>query len=157
MPAPSQPADDPDPPWDPWRAADALDVVVALDPVAALLGGGFAVRRQGRAVVVLDPAQDARRQRAVLAHELVHLERGTTDRHGAPGPWSAVVAREEQLVEREVARRLAPPTAVRVAVRELAAAGEPVTADALAERLDVDPGVAATSLAELAARDPDDT
>lgn len=96
-------------PWCPWAAAERAGVLVRIDPIADLLGGGIGAWRGGRAVVVLSPTFDHVERRVALAHELVHLERGGgIDHPGMPASWGAAVAREEAAVDAEVARRLVP-------------------------------------------------
>jgi hypothetical protein len=56
-------------------------------------------------VIALDPELDPVERRAVLAHELVHAERGI----GWGWATSATMAKEEHLVRCETADRLVPP------------------------------------------------
>lgn len=124
---------EPAPVWDPWRAAEDRGVVVRVDPVADLLGGGLAVTWDGVEIIVLSPSLDSATRRAVLAHELIHLERGRgIDEPEMPPTWSAEVAREESAVDDEVARRLVPAGRLHDAVH----AGDG-TAAALADALEV--------------------
>jgi hypothetical protein len=86
-------------------------------------------------VILIDRTLGRAERNAVLAHELVHQERGGGAGYaGQPATWDAVVAREERNVDIEVARRLVPPD-------ELAAwvgsHSEPVTAEMVAEHFDV--------------------
>ena len=93
-----------------------------FDPVAGLMGGGFHVRADERAVIVLDPDLDAPMRRAVLTHELVHHERGGgPGRAGAPATLDLLVERDERAVDAEVARRLVPVDELDRVVAELVA------------------------------------
>jgi hypothetical protein len=140
-------------PWDPaTAAAERADLVVVEDPVAALFGGGFLVRRDGRHAIVLEPDLHPWQRRAALAHELVHVERGILDLRCAPEGWEHEVVREERAVRREVAARLAPPSVVRVVVDRLGRAGEAVTAAAVAVELEIPLDVAEEALAVLCDR-----
>lgn len=60
-------------------------------------------------VILVDYSLGRRERRVVLAHELIHVERGVgTDQPGMPSTWAPVVAKEEAAVNAEVARRLVP-------------------------------------------------
>lgn len=113
------------------------------------MGGGLAARRGDRGLVVLDPRLVGPDRRAALVHELVHLERGCTDRQDAPRSWHAVTEREEKAVEREVARRLVPRAALAQHVRQAATLDEPVTILGVATEFDVPERVAHNALASL--------
>lgn len=138
--------------YDPWVAVDRRsDVILAMTPVAAIMGGAFTARRDGRTVIAIDPALGDGERRAALTHELVHDERGGLhDAPDAPALWSAVVCREERAVEHEVARRLAPSDAVRLLARELAASNGGVTARELAAELELPERLARLALEQLA-------
>lgn len=102
------------------------------------------------AVIALDGRLPPRERRATLEHERAHHERGGSGHHpGAPSSWAPVVAREEARVERVVAERLAPDHEVRPLVRRLVDLGEAVTADRVADELDVATWVAETALDRL--------
>ena len=73
----------------------------------------------------------------MLAHELVHAERGIG--HGAA--TEATMEREEVAVRREVARRLVPEDDLRAYVVRALTVG-PVTVEQIAEEFDVDHEVA---------------
>jgi hypothetical protein len=96
---------------------------------------------------VLDASLDRTARRCVLAHELVHAERGI----GHPAASAATMEREEEAVRREVARRLVPPDLLR---RFVAARGDlgGVTAGEVAEEFDVEREVAAKALDLLGLR-----
>jgi hypothetical protein len=145
------PNDSPTPRYDPWL--DLLvnwpEVEVVIEPMAGSLLGELRYP-----VIALRAGTSAAQRRCTLAHELVHLERGTTD----CGPWAA---REEARVDAEVARRLIHPADLEDAVREL---GSAPSFAALAQLLDVDVQTAEARLRLLtrseqrrlrfAARDP---
>lgn len=83
--------------WDVWDAAErADDLVVRQHPLPAVTGGGL-YWRDDPSLIILDPSLEEPVRGEVLAHELVHHERG-------PRPWS--VAREEQAVDDLVAKRI---------------------------------------------------
>jgi hypothetical protein len=90
---------------------------------------------------VLDVQLDRRARRCVLAHELVHAERGI----GHPAATAATMEREEEAVRREVARRLVPPGLLRRFVAGRADLGG-VTAGEVADEFDVEREVAAKAL-----------
>ena len=92
-------------PYDPWAdlcGRPHLELVWAeLDGARGLIAGAGP-----RRTIYLDYRLRRRDRAAVLAHELVHDERGILYDATAP---DALVAKEEAIVEREVARRLVPP------------------------------------------------
>jgi hypothetical protein len=94
---------------------------------------------------VLDDRLTRRQRRCVLAHELVHAERGIG--HGAA--TAATMEREEAAVRREVARRLVPARQLRDFVDRRLTVG-PVTLEQIADEFDVDLEVAADAAADLA-------
>lgn len=58
------------------------------------VGGGVLHRRSsGQVWILLDGCRPVDERRALLAHELEHLERGSVRFDGAPATWDAVVAR----------------------------------------------------------------
>lgn len=123
------------------------EVIVVWDRVARHTGGGFAVRCGDVGYVVVDPALDGPLRRCVLTHELVHLERGLgTDHPDAPPTWSAVVAREEHLVQQGVANRLIDHRTLERLCRAACAGGDPVTPSVVAALFDVTHEVAQLAL-----------
>ncbi|WP_370325258.1 hypothetical protein [Euzebya sp.] len=100
--------------WNPWRELRGRRNVIVL--FGALPAGLRAVHeRRGRAhVIAIHEDADQVERNHLLAHELVHIERGG----GCPGagwrpsPWGPVVMREEERVETIVARRLVPERAL---------------------------------------------
>jgi hypothetical protein len=129
---------------------DGIEIV--WHPVAGLTGGGFAVGDAATGYVVVDPALDEWHRRTVIEHERVHLERGiTTTWPQAPASWAAVTAREELLVNREAARRLAPEPALRTLVAQACTQGEAVTASSVAVEFGITHDLATVALELLAA------
>lgn len=109
-------------------------------------GGRWEQLPDGTHVVTLDTALGRRDRNAVLAHELIHVERGI----GWGAATAATMQHEEAQVRRETARRLVPieELSVFVAAR---AENEPVTAELVADEFDVPVAVAALALRLLAA------
>lgn len=124
--------------WNPWRELRARTHIVFARrrlPDGLL---GVHGRRGDRVAIVVDVDLDPVERNAVLAHELVHDERGGgIDAPYMPPGWDAVVAREEHLVEREVARRLVPLDELRAFVERRRELGEPVTVGDVVEEFDV--------------------
>ena len=122
--------------WGSIRDHDHINVRVTDLPEHA--GDGVLVRQpDGRVWILLGQHLPQRDRRAVLAHELEHLRRGSVRYDGAPATWDAVVAREEIAVDREVARRLVPLEELRAFVSRRASLGECVTVNCVAEAFDV--------------------
>lgn len=133
-----------------WRSiADHDNIHVRLsDELPAACGGGTIVRRSDGSVwILIERALDPDRRRAVLLHELVHLERGTARCQGAPCEWAAVVAREEATVNRIVAERLVPEDELLDFVRRCLSIADYVTALDVADEFGVP-----VDVAELACR-----
>lgn len=126
-----------DRPWDPWEALDASGIELVFASLGALRG--MWQRDRHGDVIVLDHGLDRRAQRCVLAHELIHAERGIG--HGAA--TAATMQREEEWTRREVARRLVPPPQLAVF---LATHTDGVGVVDVAEAFDVEPDVAALAL-----------
>lgn len=131
--------------WDPWAAAGRrpdLEIWYADLPE----GATWHAEPEGD-VITLDQAASRRERRALLAHELVHVER----RVGYPAATAATMAREEAIVRRETARRLVPPDELAALVARRAEV-EPITARLVADEFDVPEPVAQEALAALVAR-----
>jgi hypothetical protein len=123
--------------------ADREDIHVRVMDLPADCGGGALVRRaDGSVWILLDQALTALERRAVLLHELVHLERGTARHEGAPPAWQAIVAREEQRVEDQVAARLVPDRELREFVQRCLSLDRFVTALDVAQEFEVPVDVA---------------
>lgn len=129
--------------WNPWRALRDADVELWFAPLDGLRG--LWERRAGADHITLESSLDRRTRRAVLAHELVHVERGI----GWPLATAATMQLEEERVWRTAIDRLAPPDAVRAFV-EARATGGPVTVEDLAEEFDLPPDIAARVAARFA-------
>lgn len=96
-------------------------------------------------LIVLDERLGRRQRRCVLAHELIHAERGIG--HGAAS--LATMEHEEAQVRREVARRLVPAPALRGFLDRRLTVG-PVTVADIADEFDVDHEVAREAAGLLA-------
>lgn len=145
--------------WDPWDEVLARhDIVVEFRELPDWTGGGMAAVIDGLALVTLDPRLSPTERDVTLAHELIHTERdrelGCTRRRWMPATWAAVEAREEILVDREVARRLVPRDELEEFVDEMCGIGLGVGPDDVAERFDVTPLVGREALLELARTAP---
>lgn len=119
--------------------------------VASEAGGGAYIRASdGRAIIVIDPGLTRQDRNAALAHELIHDERGGgVDKEGMPASWAAVVAREEGIVDAEVARRLVDLEELAEFVAGRLAMGEAVGAREAADWFDVPVAVAERALSQL--------
>lgn len=116
--------------WNPWRALRASRVQFWFAPLGSERGRW--IRRDGVDEILLDQRLDRRARREVLAHELVHVERGV----GWPDATAATMELEEERVWRTALRRLAPPEEVERFLRTRATVG-PVTVADLAEEFDL--------------------
>ncbi len=126
--------------WDPWEVLAAIGEGTTLH--FADLGGlkGLWQRDRMGDLIILDPSLSSRERRAVLAHELIHAERGIG--HGAA--TADTMTREEEMVRREVARRLVPPSELAALIaRERP---EPVDVALVGDEFDVPDDVAALAL-----------
>lgn len=128
--------------WNPWRALRARE---HIELVYGDLGGcpGMCERGPFGERIVLDPTLGRIDRNAVLAHELVHLERGILY---SPTTPDALVAKEEAAVEAIVADRLVPPVLLEQYL-EAAGAHEGVTVAMVATEFEVP-----LDIAELALR-----
>ncbi len=137
------------PRWNPWRALRASSVELAF---ASLDGErGRWTRRGDRDEILLEETLDRRSRREVLAHELVHVERGV----GWPLATAATMEREEERVWRIALDRLAPPEEVGAYLAARASVGA-VTVDDLAEEFDLSPRAAARVARLWLVRQPPD-
>lgn len=136
--------------WNPWRALrDRRHLRLVYAELPRSCGGGALLEEaDGQRRVVLDFRLDQTGRRAALAHELVHDERVIWP----PGTPSALVAKEEAYVNREVARRLVPLTLLERYVARVEDLGEPVHAAAVMEEFDVPLDVAQRALWLLSQR-----
>jgi hypothetical protein len=127
--------------WNPWRALRERSHIelrfADLGPHRGLW------QRDGLGdIIVLDVTLDRRSRRCVLAHELIHAERGIG--HGRASV--ATMELEEELTRREVARRLVPAAALRAFIGTRIDTDGGVTCADVEEEFDVDPEVAAKAL-----------
>ncbi len=128
--------------WNPWAAARALPRLEIW--FADVADGATWHRDDAGDHITLDASASRRDRRALLAHELVHVERGV----GYPDATPATMQREEAIVRRETAIRLVPlPELARLVERR--GDVEPVTADLVAEEFDVPEHVAREALLAL--------
>jgi hypothetical protein len=116
--------------WNPWAALRATTIELWFAP----LGGerGRWTRRPDGDEILLDEALDRRSRQEVLAHELVHAERGV----GWPDATPATMELEEERVWRIALRRLVPPAQIDRFLAERGTVG-PVTVADLAEEFDL--------------------
>lgn len=137
--------------WNPWRALRGRrHIDLHMDPIARRAGGGLYATDGEFAVIFLDPDLTQVERNAVLAHELVHDERGGGAAFsGMPSQWAAVVARDEAAVDREVAARLVPRDELLDVLDDLVDVLGGVTARDIAEVFDVPVDVARVALAAL--------
>lgn len=133
------------PAWNPWRSLRERPRAQLLWQRLVGTPGFVEVGVGGSEVIVLDPRVGRRQRRAVLAHELVHLDRGLLP----AGTPRLVVDREEFQVRAETARRLVPGPALARMVAERSDV-EGVTAAMVADEFDVPLDVAEVALAALA-------
>lgn len=116
--------------WNPWVTLHTSSIELWF---ARLPGErGRWTRRPSGDEILLDERLDRRSRTEVLAHELVHAERGV----GWPSATAATMEVEEERVWRIALRRLAPPSEVRRFIRARATVG-PVTVADLAEEFDL--------------------
>lgn len=128
--------------WNPWRAAGALEQLdIEFEHVPT---GAAWYRDYDRDLIVIDDRVGRRERSALLAHELIHAERGI----GFPLATAETMQREEAIVRRETARRLVPPDELGQFI-ERRGEVEPITADVVAEEFDVPAHVAAEALRAL--------
>jgi hypothetical protein len=131
-------------PWD-----ELVRMTDVLFDRAHLPSGVDAVRWSDgrRTLILLDRSLDRAGRRAALAHELEHHRRGGGACQPAmPPTWRAVARREEEIVDRAVARRLVPQDDLVAFIVRQGTIGEPVTALDVAEQFDVPPAVADRAL-----------
>jgi hypothetical protein len=134
--------------WNPWRALRQTNIELWF---ADLTGARGLWTRTGQGEeIVLESNLDRRQRREVLAHELVHSERGV----GWPVATADTMALEEERVWRTALRRLVPADEVRRFLEARSSVG-PVTVADLAEEFDLSP-IAAERYAKLWSADAAD-
>jgi hypothetical protein len=129
--------------WNPWAAAGRLPGLEIW--FADVPEGATWHRAGGHDVITIDQRATRTQRSALLAHELVHVERGI----GHPLATARTMEREEAIVRRETARRLVPPQELAELVARRSEV-EPVTVALVAEEFDVPEPVAAEALLALA-------
>ncbi len=131
--------------WNPWTAARARpDLQIWFADVP---DGATWHRDEHGDHITLDASATRRERRALLAHELVHAERGV----GYPHATAATMEREEAIVRRETALRLVP-LAELAALVDRRGDVEPVTCEVVADEFDVPEPVAREALLALRQR-----
>jgi hypothetical protein len=131
--------------WNPWAAARAvphLEIWFADVPDGATWHRDHVGDHS-----TIDAAAPRRQRRALLAHELVHVERGV----GYPAATAATMEREEAIVRRVVAVRLVPLDALSELVARRSDV-EPITEVLVAEEFDVPEDIAREALLALRQR-----
>ncbi len=135
--------------WDVWEDIEARDgLVFGTAPLPEVTGGGL-FWPSDPAVIVIDDRLEEPERREVLAHELVHHERGGARHAGQSGEWHVVVAREEGVVNDEVARRLVPRVPLIELIRGRLALGEGTSSVEVAEAFGVSSRLARRALTLL--------
>jgi hypothetical protein len=133
--------------WRPWRTLrDRCDISFALVVLPPACGGGVCVEyADGHHVILIDRSLSPVDRLAVLAHELVHIERG-----GVAGCLD--VGKEERAVDGIVAERLVPVDDLEVLVDALVELEGGVTVEMVAIEFEVPPVVARRAMVKLAER-----
>lgn len=133
--------------YNPWRDLRGrphirFRLAALPEPLEGVYG-----RRGDRAAIIISSGLSRRERRVALAHELVHDDRdGGCDHPGMPKAWLAVVTRDEDAVDDEVAARLVPIDELAEFCSRQVGLGHGVTAAAVAEHFDVTEQVAARAV-----------
>lgn len=130
--------------WNPWAALRARPHITLHQQLLRGHRGLWVPRVGGTADIYLDVRLSRRERRCVLAHELVHDERGISYTTDSPG---ALVQSEERAVDREVVRRLVPAGELLELVRS--SADMPLEVWEIAEHFDIDRTTARRAVAQL--------
>lgn len=133
--------------------AERYGVEVVWRPLHESTGGGVCAWVSGRPYVFVDPRLHPRERVEVLAHELAHALRGWRPDAGVPA-WRPVVAREESRVDDDAALMLVDLEALSGFTALAEAQGCGLTADEIADTLDVTRSVAERALRLMADRAP---
>lgn len=130
--------------WNPWAALRARPHITLHQELLRGVRGVWVPHPNGTADIFLDRRLSRRERRCVLAHELIHDERGIAYTCDTP---AALVQVEERAVDREVVRRLVPPAEL-LALLEVSL---PLVLEAweIAEYFDVDRRTARAALARV--------
>lgn len=118
--------------WNPWRALRASSSVVLWFAPLHGTRGRWERRADGGDEILIEETLARRDRREVLAHELVHVERGI----GWPDATAATMQAEEERVWREALTRLAPPDQVVAFARARSSVGA-VSIQDLADEFDL--------------------
>ena len=137
--------------WNPWAALRTTSIRLWFAPLDGERGRWSRLPEGDE--ILLDEALDRRSRNEVLAHELVHAERGV----GWPAATAATMEVEEERVWRIALRRLVPPDELACFLRVRSGVG-PVTIADVAEEFDLSPEAAGrvAHLWELSGRSPHD-
>lgn len=136
--------------WNPWHSLrERHHLEFSLVDLPEEVGGGYyAPQPEGWVALLIDRKLGRRERKVVVAHEVVHDERGGgCSADGMPASWDAVVKRDEATVDREVARRLVPADELRAFAERFEPDG--VTAWQVADEFDVTDEVAMRALRML--------
>lgn len=130
--------------WNPWRELrHRRHITFGITDLPGATGGAvYVVWPNGDAVVMIDRSLDRTHRNAALAHELLHDEWGLAEHDNRSPLWQPIRARDEQRVDREVARRLVPPDELEQVVSLAEADGIALEAWEVAEEFDVPLAVA---------------
>lgn len=113
-------------------------------------GGEAVQRRDGRIWILLDLRLSPVEQRCLLAHALVHLDRGTSSRCShTPATMDTFVIAEERACNEAVADWLVDPENLWILVTDMVHAGEDVTTRTVAAELGVTKPIARIALERL--------
>ena len=121
--------------WNPWRSLRHRDIEFWFAPLVDERGRWS--RGPDGDEILLSDALGRRERCEVLAHELVHAERGV----GWPEASAATMELEEERVWREALDRLVPPDELEAFLVRRATVG-PVTVHDVAEEFDLSAGAA---------------
>lgn len=136
--------------YSPWRVLAAQNhITVRISPLPAGVSGACRVLADGAVLILLASSLDARERVAVLAHELLHIERGIGRGESCP-EWRAVEAREEEIIDRQVAGRLLPTEELAAWIRARGPDDEAVTTRVVADEWFVSEPVARRALEAVA-------
>jgi hypothetical protein len=119
--------------WHPWGALRERGHIKIQKTWLRGTRGLWVPNDDGTSVIHLDPRMGRRERRCVLAHELVHEERGIAYDWRTP---NELVQTEERMVAREAARRLVPPAELVALIRAMD--GEPLELWEISDHFDVD-------------------
>lgn len=133
---------------DPWAEANArTNITILIRPLPDETGGAVAQVRKGHWWIIIDPLLSPVEQRCRLAHEICHIDWGSSARcRWSPGAWDVVVAREEMHIDRQVAEWLVPFDRLVLILNQMLRAGTEVTASAIGEEFKVTKYVARAAL-----------